>query len=98
MSETGTDPRRSIIEALYVQRLADFFIQKHDNEGCCSSADCRQRRDQGSPILCDPNDCPLDIVDWANFLWTFLQEDMYSVLRHVSTTLSLIYSPFQLGR
>lgn len=98
MSETAMDPRRSAIEALYVQRLADFFVQKHDNEGCCSSTDCQQRRDQGSPILCDPNDCPLDITDWAIFLWTFLQKDMYDVLRHVSSTLSLIYSPFQFER
>jgi hypothetical protein len=77
---------RSAIEALYVERLAVFLLNQHDNEGVCSIQDCPSLKNSRASIFRDPDVRSLSIEDWYGFLWSFLQEDMFGVLGDVSIT------------
>lgn len=59
---------RPVIEALYVERLSVFFIQKHDHEGYCSSDHCSTRQGKNATIFRDADSCSLTVAEWGEFL------------------------------
>lgn len=66
----------SLIQKLYVERLAKFFVAQHDEKGFCSSSECEQRafyREERHRIPSDE--------DWQDFLWAFLCQFLIPTLR-----------------